>query len=411
MSIGKRWKIAIILLLAAVTIAGARPACRLWWKRRGEAFRAECRAARDGQKWDDLQKLAGEWSVWEPLSADPWLFLAEAAQGRRDWLAAAESLARIPDTDPKVLPALVELAKLEFGLLNRPLRGEEVCQRLLRLEPRATFAHQRLIQYYTISLQREKLVRQIRFAIDQQREPPEAYVYLLLLDTLRMDNGVEVNEYWLEAHPDEETFIVARALQLSESLDDKAGLPPDELDAARKASAAKLKLVESLLEKYPTNLELLAYKIEQCITLGEVDRVAELLSRAPEDAEHDSRFWRFEGWMHESLDELPEAEAAYQQALEIHALDWNAWNRLTVVYRLRQNLGVVPRLTALIEQARALRIEIRKLKSAELVTPEILADLSNYARNCGADWLADALDYRVGRQPGGQGPLLPLQRP
>ena len=400
MSIGKRWKIAIVLLLAAVTIAGARPASRWRWERRREAFRAECRAARDGRRWNDLQRLAADWAARDAESADAWMFLAEAAEARRDWQAEVENLARVPETDPKALPAFIEQAKLEFGPLNRPLAGEEVCQKLLRLEPRTTFAHQRLIQYYAISLQREKLVRQIRLAIDQQREPPEAYIYLLLLNTLRMLNGVESNQKWLESYPDEEIFAVARAIQIPEPTDDKAGVPPEELDATRRASAGKLKLVDFLLEKYPTNLELLAYKIDQSTMLGEVDRAAELLSRVPESGERDSRFWRFKGWLHETADELPEAEAAYKQSLEIFPLDWNAWNRLSVIYRRLKNVEEVGRLTGLVEQAQSLRKQIRALRSTEEVTLEILSDLAKYARDCGAVWMADPLDRRVRQRKG-----------
>jgi tetratricopeptide (TPR) repeat protein len=151
----------------------------------------------------------------------------------------------------------------------------------------------------------------------------------------------------------------------------------------------------------------MAYVIEHCTKIGEVDRVAELLSRAPAAAERDSRFWRFKGWLHESLDELPEAEAAYKQALELHPLDWNAWNRLAVVYRRRQDPAEVERLAGLVEQARTLRIKIRRLETAESVTPEILAELRDYAAKCGFDWLVEALERRAGQVPRGMTPRPP----
>ena len=405
MNVSRKWWVATTLIVAMV-VAACVPTSRWLAKRRRAAYAAECRAARDGRKWDELKRLADEWARRDPKAADPWLFLAEAAEGRGDGPATAVALASVPETDPRVKPALIELAKLEFGLLNRPFEGEAACIRLLRLEPRAAFAHQRLIQYYALSLQREKLVQAIRFAVDQRREPPEAYVYLLLLDSLRMSNGVKFNETWLTAHPDEEVFLVARAIQIAEPRDEQTGVPLDELDAARQASAGKLKLVESLLERYPANLELLAYVIEHSVTAGEIDRVTQLLSGAPEAAERDSRFWRFKGWVHETRDELPDAEAAYKQALELHPLDWSAWNRLAIVYRRRRNPAEVERLAELVEQARSLRIKIRKLPAAEQVTPEILADLKDYAEKCGVEWLAEALERRSGQIPAGlvQGP-------
>jgi tetratricopeptide (TPR) repeat protein len=407
MSVKRGLRVAIPLLLASLAAAGIGPASRWFQNRRRAACAAECRAARDSRKWDELQRLAGDWSRRDPKSADAWLFLAEAAEGRHDGPATAAALANTPDNDPRAPRALIELARLHFGLLNRPYEGEATCQRLLRIEPRAAFAHQRLIQYYALTQQREKLVKQIQFAIDQRREPPEAYVYLFLLDTLRMANGVKFNEVWLEAHPDEELFVVARAIQMPEPRDEQVDATRDEPQASRLASADKLKRVESLLETFPSNLELLAYMAEHWIITGDSDRVADVLSHAPEAAERDSRFWRFKGWVHETRDELPEAEAAYRLALEIRPLDWNAWNRLAVVYRRRQNPGEVERLALLVEQARDLRIRIRKLTAAELVTPEILADLQDYARKCGVDWLVESLERRANQLPAGLGPQSP----
>jgi tetratricopeptide (TPR) repeat protein len=404
MSLRLRRGIALIAFCAAVVGLGAGPASRWWSKHRRQTCETECRAAREAGDWDGLRELAEAWSKWEPSSSTPWLFLAEAEEGRGDRRAMAAALLRIPETDPKALPAFVELAQLQFGVLNQPFEGEATCQQLLRLEPRTAFAHQRLIQYYALSLQREKLVKQIRFAVDQKREPPEAYVYLMLLDSLRLNNGVKFNEIWLESHPDEEVFLVARAIQMLDVPDEQASAAPDERDTPRRASAGKLKLVERLLDKYPENLELLAYTIEHSISTGQTDRVIDLLSRAPEPAERDSRYWRFKGWVHETLDELPDAEAAYKQALDISPLDWNARNRLAIVYRRRQHPAEVERLAALVEQARQLRIRIRKLPAAELVTPEILAELKDYAEKCGVDWLVEALDRRSNQVPSGSVP-------
>ena len=395
MFIGKRWKIAIIVLLAAGALAAARPASRWWSRRRTAALTAQCRAARDDRRWEDLQRIATAWAADDAASADARLFLAEVAEARHDWSTEVEHLARISETDPRVLPALMEQAKLEFGPLNRPLAGEAACLKMLSLEPRATFAHQRLVQYYAISLQREKLVRHIRFAVEQQREAPEAYVYYLLLNTLRMRDGVETNQQWLASDPEVEVFAVARAMQVPEPTDEKAGMSFDARDALRQASAGKLKLVESLLEKYPSNLELLSYKFDQYIMLGDVDRAAELLSRVPESAEFDSRFWRYKGWLHETAEELVEAESAYKKSLEIHPLDWDSWNRLAVIYRRLKNVEEVGRATGLVEKAQSLRKRIKTLPSAGEVTPEILADLARYARDCGAGWMADALDRRI----------------
>ncbi len=389
------WQMAIFVLIVVSGLGTARPAWHWWQARERAAWAADCRLARRERRWNDLQRIAAHWSEKDPRTADPWLFLAEAAQGRQDWSAVAAALRQIPETDAKAASALVELAQLEFGPLNQPLQGEKTCQNLLRLEQRAVFAHERLIQFYAATLQREKLMRQIRTAIELRCEPPEAYVYLLLLDTLRMDKGVEFNEHWLQAHPGDELFEVARAIQIPEPTEAKAGLRPDQLDAARALSAGKRSEISTLFAKYPENLELLAYEIDHQVTQGEIDSVVELLSRAPESAERDSRFWRFKGWVHETRDELAEAETAYRKALELHALDWNTWNRLANIARRRNEPDAVLRMTAIVDQSKSLRTKIRELPAAELVTPEILSELASYARKCNVNWLADALDRRL----------------
>jgi tetratricopeptide (TPR) repeat protein len=386
--------LAVCLSLFAVLVAG--PASRRWQRHTRERLAVQCRADRDAGRWDELQKLAAEWAARDPDCADPWLFLAHVAEARGDWPAVAAQLERIPEHDPKALPALVEQAKLYFGQINDPFAGEAACLKILRLEPRVAFAHQRLIQYYAVSMQREKLVAQIRAAIEVEREPPEAYVYFLLLDTLRMANGGEVNEHWLERYPGEEIFTVARAVQIPELADDLATVQTDEAERNRVARIAKMKLLDRLLEKYPTNLEILAQRIEDLMLLGDSDAAADLLARVADSAERDSRFWRYKGWLHETFDETAEAEAAYKRALEIHPLDWSSCNRLAMVYRRTKNVPEVTRLTRLVEAAQLLRTQIKKLPSAEQVTPEILAELSRYAHDCGATWISEALDRRLG---------------
>src|SRR5690348_3222302 len=134
----RRWTIAIILLVMAGAAGSARPAYRWWRGRLRKSYGSECRIARESRKWDELKRLAGEWSSRDPANADPWLFLAEAAQADGDLPAVASNLASIPETEPKAVLALIELAKLEFGPLNRPFEAEQACQKLLRLDPRVS---------------------------------------------------------------------------------------------------------------------------------------------------------------------------------------------------------------------------------------------------------------------------------
>lgn len=353
-----------------------------------------CRIAQAERRWDDLEATARRWSEWQPRAADAWLYLADALQGQRRYIEAAEYLRKLPPESPKSIPALLARCQLLLGPANRPLDGEKACRELLRREPRATKAHSYLIQYYTLSLQREKLYEQVREAIRWEREPREAYIYYFLIDTIRLSNGEEMNTRWLASHPGHELFTVARLLQMEDE-------PTADLDQSRPpADPALLSRKEqgawTLLDRFPHNTNLLAYLIDQEIARGRVEQVLELLKRAPRDAEQDNRFWRFKGWVHYVRHEVEEAERAYRRALELQPMDWTSINRLSEVLRARQEIDRAGRLQVLVRRAHLLRTKIGELPHVEQTPNALLAELGALARDCGDELIASALQKRVG---------------
>ena len=398
MSAQRRMIVLSVVVAVIAAAIGSPYAYREWCSYRRNELTEQCRAARSRQRWDELQILADRWTAWDSQNGEAWMFRAQAAAGRREWSAAASHFWRVPDTDARVIPAMIELSKLAFTHLNDPLGGVEACERILRIDPRAAGAHQQLIWFYAMTLQREQLFRQIHAAIDVQREPREAYVYYFLADTLRSGSAVELNERWLEADPDSELFLVARVLQLpdseTESPDTPHATPAGETSKSM-PGRSKLKRVEELLHRFPHNIELLAYKAEGCIANGDIDGVVALLSQAPDAARQDSRFWRIRGWLHESNSELEEANTAYRRALELHAIDWNTMNRLAVVERRRQNIAEVQRLTKLVERANEMRRVLRKIPAVELTPPAIFVELAAIYRASGDRKVGSALDRRL----------------
>ncbi len=398
MSSNRRIVVISVVVVVIATAISSPYAYREWCRYRRNDLSEQCRAARSRQRWDDLQALADRWTTWDPQNGEAWMFRAQAAGGRREWSAAASHFWRVPDSDERAIPAMIELSKLAFTHLNDPLRGVDACERILRIDLRAAGAHQQLIWFYAMTLQREKLLRQIRAAIEVQREPREAYVYFFLVDSLRLGSAVELNERWLKAAPDAELFLVARVLQSpdleTESPDTPNPAPVGEHPQSM-SGRSKLELVEELLHRFPHNIELLAYKAEDRIAAGDIDGAATLLSQVPDAARQDNRFWRIQGWLHESNNELEEATAAYRRALELHAVDWNTMNRLAVVERRRQNIAEVQRLTQLVERANETRRILRKLPAVELVTPAILAELAKLYRESGDREIGPALERRL----------------
>jgi tetratricopeptide (TPR) repeat protein len=382
-----RWRVGLLLAFSALVLFVCPYGYRWWQERQQTSYFANCSRAQQARQWDELQSVAEKWSRWQPTSADAWLFRAEAAQRKGDFAGAAEYLSSIPESDPKALPAFVGLLTLQFGSLNRPLDGVETCERILTLAPLTTAAHRGLIEFYAITLQRQKLIQQIDFAIEKKREHPAAYVYLFLVDTMRLANAVESNSTWLKTYPDAELFLVAQALQR-----------PEPIAGADLAVKDKHEAIAALFERFPNNIELLAYETDLAIRVGNIDEVIRLLKRAPAAADDDSRFWRAKGWLHLNRDEFPKAKQALQRALELHPLDWDARNWMADLTRRQGDLQEAARLQNIVRQARRLREKITAEDSAEEVSSEILADLEGYARRCGAAQVADALSRRLSQQ-------------
>ncbi len=348
---------------------------------------AKCRELRSQRKWSELAERARLWNRWSPQDADGWLFRALAAQNLGDFTQATEFLAQVDEASPKYLPAQLARAELLLGVSNRPFEGERVCRLILDKEPRATQPHQWLIEFYATTLQKQKLLAQIREAARIQREPPEAYVFAFSIDALRLSSAVEVLSRWLEASPDEELFLVSQALNSVEPVSEPEPVPEaDTLPAVqvdpleRQSREARLGV---LLKRFPHNLELLAHHIERAIAEGELESVIRLLQDAPAAADADNRFWRYRGWVQVQSGELEEARQSYDRALAIGPLDWVTRNRLVALLRLKNEIGQVEKQQALVDKARALRARLKTITLAEQVTADLISDIREYAELCG----------------------------
>lgn len=353
-----------------------------WVQRQHDQAYEACFDAQTGKRWRELERLATEWSKWEPHSADPWIFRADAVQQQGNFVAAATFLGSVPEADPKYLLAQLRLAALQFGPMNRPLEGAVTCEQILKREPRSFEAHRHLIEFYAVTLQREKLLRAIDEAIRVSSEPLVAYIYLLLIDTMRVGNATELNRLWLEAAPGTEMFLVAEAVQM----------PEPEGGIAN--STDKHQIIETMLERFPANLELRAYLVDLAIRRGDINELVEVLQGVSNGADRDARFWRAKGWLHLNRNEPEKARAALEQALKFNPLDWDARNWLADLTRNAGNLAEADRLQGLVRQARKLREKIRET-SFDQLPRETFTEIADYARACGATTIADALQRRV----------------
>lgn len=377
-----RIQFILLFLFGIALIAGIRSGLIRRNNQKNQTFSSICQRAFDERDWDLLRTTAQEWRAWNPDSVDALTFLADAAQQTGNFSAAADYLLAVPDNTPKTIPSYIAAMKIQFGPLNRPLDGVETAKMILKIQPRAVDAHTGLMEFYATTLQRSKLIEQIRNAIELNCEAPSAYVYLFLVDTYWLGNASELNETWLMNYPDAEVFLVARALQLPEP-----GKGTTSLD--------KFGIVDDLLERFPHNSELLAYKIDVSIRLGKVDEVVRLLKNVRSDVQNDSRFWRFKGWAHLTKNQLDDAQVALNTALEIRPMDWDARNWLADVIRQRGDLVAAREQEKIVLQARRLRETITQLGSVEHLSKDVLTALQAYARNCGDTLVAAGLERRL----------------
>jgi len=368
-----------------------------WGEVRTERLRDDCRKAHQAGDYAAEERLAGQWVQALPGAAEPLFFLAQAQLGLGKKREAAETMGRLPDGDPLTLTALGDRADLLFGDLQDPREAARTCERILRIDPTNGDAHRRLCFFYAATLEREKLAAQGRRAIQLGCETPETYVYLLGSDWLTLSNTMTVNSHWLQAAPDDERYLVAAARGfvsnsgLEEDVADKAEGEEDVVPALPEHE----RRLRELLERFPGNLELLAYFIQKATTRGDRDEVTTLLGQAPPEAVEDNRFWRFKGWVHSQDGEGDEAVASFRRALKLDPYDFSSQHQLAGALRKQGNLEDAARLSRLAAQGRALRKKILEQPDVRAVPPAVLAEMADYARGCGDGPIADTLESRI----------------
>lgn len=364
-STGRFLVLAFVLMIVAV---GAVPGYRWWRGYRTQQYRLACRTAADEKSWDRLKSASSQWLSWDDSNDDARMYLAEASVQLSDVETAVAALGNVSDSYHGVLQALAMRGDFQFSDLNRPYDAVDTWKRMLKINPGADLPRQRLIYFYAITMQRELLLQNIYRAMELGTEAPESYAYLLLGYEVTFSDGLMLTGEWLKAYPDDVALNVAHALYLAKfSPENTVNIYGMSLIMAGDET-----LINECLEKYPANLEVLAYHIDKAVIAGDMQRVLELLEQCPADAERDPRFWRFRGWYLAAQDRFAEADEALRTALELNAFDWRA--RLMLAGVLRQmdrpeegaeeariaNLGKdLHRELFLIPNARALNSRIR----------------------------------------------------
>ncbi len=382
----------LILLLVAASIPGYG-----WWKqRRTDQFKAGCVAATKEEQWERLGLIAMKWREWDPSSNDANVYLAESEfqAGRLD--EAARLLGMITDDYHGAISALSFRGEILYGDLHRPYEAEETWQRMLTIDPRNTHAHQRLILFYALSLQRHKMVEQIQEALRRRCEPPESYAYLILANALGFTEGISHVRNWRTNHPDDETLEVAEALY-------KANQPvnPSVVEAYEESHfmTGDQSAINACLDKYPQNVEVLAFHIERHIYFGRADEVVGLLNSAPAAALDDARFWRYRGWLLEQTQEHAKAVEALEKSLAIDPFGWRSRWELASLLRLLGRTADAEQVQVLALEGKVLQEELYRTDGRALTWGQV-EQIRSYISKVGEPQVLAALDARIRSQGG-----------
>lgn len=386
-----RWGILLAMLLTVLGVC-AQPAYRWWHANRTDQYRQPCEEAFQRGAWAEVEAIARQWVAWDPQASEGWEMLANGLIKQSKIDEAAAALGNIDDDYPGALTLLSERGDMLFSELNRPYEAVENWRRMLRINDHADQARQRLIYFYAITMQRELMREEILRAMELQSEPPEAYAYLLLAYEVTFSDGLELTRKWLQTYPGDETLEVAAAVYRARFSSDQTV----RIFGSSAVAAGDPTLVNELLDKYPQNLELLAFHLEKAVFEGDEERVKELLRMSPPSAELDCRFWRCRGWLFMAQDRFEDAAEALEQGIELNPFDWRSRLYLAGAYRQLKRMDDASLQSDISAEGKDLQQELFERPNARNEDVELLSRIYRYALETGPEIVSQALLRRIG---------------
>lgn len=374
----------IVFAFAAAMYAGFR-----WWHgHRLATLAAECRAAKVRADWTALAKTSELWTQSQPNSGQAWAMRALAAHETGDLPATAGFLERIPDGDPVAIPSLIELTGLYFEPLKRPVDGVRICERILKINPEVVAAHQRLIHYFAMTLQRGRALRQLREALQRRAESVESYCYFVTLPDLVFDEALTRVNSWIEVLPDEPSLKIASALLRTRD---------DSVISGNDYELKQIEELRALHRDFPEDLEILTTLLELISRGGDQTEVSDLLKAAPAAAAEDYRMWRIRSAYSLTSGDPETAEKNLREAIRLNPMDWHNWHDLGSLLRLLNRGEDAAKAQELAKFGKELQAVLLSLLEPSKPPKAALDGVLDYAIACGDEFVARNLARRLGR--------------
>lgn len=366
---GLNFRFWLYLTFWTVLVLGA--ASTFYFLRRSDYIRRlelQCLVARELGKWDELEGLAVEWGIAEPLNPIPFEHAAVAAFRRGGTDRAYAYLAEMPDHG--TLEAWLLKGEIELKLLNDPLASIDSCERAILLSPSNTEAHHRLLYFWSMSRQTNRLKQEVERGIEHGAATLETYAYWFALDHLWYSDAAQVNRTWAENYPGNEHFHVAAILALA--------LMPEFTELQREND---LRLLE---ERFPNNAEVLFTQIERAIDRGDDIRVESLLESKRSHLENDYRYWRSRGWLQTERGRFEDARNAFDMAQKLAPLDWQTLNeRAAMIRKEGTSLEQADEIAKRAQSGRGLFEQIKRSESIFSLPDSFYIELAHYFEVCG----------------------------
>ena len=389
------------ILLVVMVIIGTRLLLSGWnvWQIR--SLTAECSRLEQAGSWSRLLRTARKWKSYDPESRQARQKGATAGRALRDVSAVKEFLEGYPCELTDDVPWRSMLADLEFGPLNDPFAGAELCREILKVQPAHGDSHRRLVFFYAMLQQQVAMQGQIQSALQSGCELPEVFVYSFLGPGLQLRNGIPTTERWLTAFPQSEQLLVARALHFARSVEGAVPTNDEsEAEKVRQLQSERTEKLGELLAAFPENQELQAYHVSEFIQSGDLLRAGEVLTKTASPADQDFRFWHARGWVFAKIKEYEEAERCYRHALSLHCLDWRTHFHLAELLRAIGRMDESVAVGELAADGRSLERELLLQPDMLSVSEDLYVRLAKYSQQCGAESYTKCLQQYLNKSGG-----------